>query len=61
MAKQPIKQNGHRLDVRLPADLMRRVEAYAARNKLDRSTAVRELLEWGLRGEVYRPMLVGLQ
>jgi len=51
MAKRPTK-NGHRLDVSLPADLMRQVEAYAARNKVDRSTAVRELLERGLKGEV---------
>ena len=45
-------KNGHRLDVRLPADLMRRVEAYAAGNKADRSAVVRELLERGLKGEV---------
>ena len=45
-------KNGHKLAVRLPADLIRRVEVYAARNKVDRSTAVRELLERGLKGAV---------
>ena len=34
--------------MRLPVDLILRVEAYAAKNKVDRSTAVRELLERGL-------------
>jgi hypothetical protein len=46
-ARRPVTvKNGPRLDLRLPAD--RRVEAHAARNKVDRSTAVRELLLAGI-------------
>jgi hypothetical protein len=43
--------NGHKLAIRLPADLIRQVEAFAAKNKVDRSTAVRVLLEQALKGE----------
>jgi metal-responsive CopG/Arc/MetJ family transcriptional regulator len=48
LARRLTVKNGPRLDLRLPADLTRRVEAHAARNKVDRSTAVRELLLAGI-------------
>jgi hypothetical protein len=37
------------MGVRLPADLMKRVDAWAARNERTRSVAVRDLLEKGLK------------
>jgi hypothetical protein len=43
--------SGHKLAVRLPADLVLRVEALASKNNVDRSTAVRALLERALKGE----------
>jgi metal-responsive CopG/Arc/MetJ family transcriptional regulator len=43
--------SGHKLAVRLPADLLLRVEAFASKNNVDRSTAVRALLERALKGE----------
>ena len=43
--------SGHKLAVRLPANLILQVEAFAAKNNVDRSTAVRLLLERALKGE----------
>ena len=41
-------ENGTFVGIRLSADLMRRIEAYAAKHKVDRSAAIRALLEMGL-------------
>jgi len=35
--------------VRLPGELVQRIDAHAAKNKVDRSAAMRELLERGLK------------
>lgn len=45
---RPATGKGVKLDQRVPADLARRIEEYAAREFVSRGDAVRELLERGL-------------